>query len=317
MTLFKPVYLDHRLSLTPTELHDAAADMDTFLVKKIRKAIEGQCCTHGYVRPGSTQILARSMGQAEHCRFTGDFIYHCKIRVLCLLPEAGQVVDARILKMNKLGAYALIVDDGQIQEAMRILIPRDLHLGNEEFDALEVDQGIKVRLLQSRFQANDAFIQAVGTYEGLSAAAQAAVTYKEKKELLKAAVADTEAVSAAREALAAFSADQSALAVEAAKKALAEVAASKAAAPSANAALEAARKALAELSAKPTPASNAEALAAARAALAAFGGAAAEVPALAPITEEGTGEGSSEETTGEGSSEETAGEEEAAAEGSD
>lgn len=193
MTLFKPVYIDHRVTLTPTELRDAAADVDAFLVKKIRRAIEGQCCTHGYVRPGSTQILARSMGQAEHCRFTGDFIYQCKIRILCLLPEAGQLVDARILKVNKLGAYALIVDDGRIQEAMRILVPRDLHLGNEEFDALEVDQGIKVRLLSSRFQANDAFIQAVGTYEGQSAVAQAATTHKKKEELLKPAVAATEA----------------------------------------------------------------------------------------------------------------------------
>ena len=211
MTLFKPVYIDHRLSLSPTELHEAAADMDSFLVKKIRKAIEGQCCTHGYVRPGSTQILARSMGQAEHCRFTGDFIYHCKIRVLCLLPEAGQIIDARILKINKLGAYALIVDDSRIQEAMRILVPRDLHLGNEEFDALEVDQGIRVRLLSSRFQANDAFIQAVGTYEGMSATAQAATTRKTKEELMKPAVAATEPVVAEAETEAAVIAARVAL----------------------------------------------------------------------------------------------------------
>lgn len=268
MTLFKPVYLDHRLSLSPTELHDAAADIDTFLVKKIRKAIEGQCCTHGYVRPGSTQILARSMGQAEHCRFTGDFIYHCKIRILCLLPEAGQVVDARILKVNKLGAYALIVDDGIIQEAMRILVPRDLHLGNEEFDALEVDQGIKVRLLSSRFQANDAFIQAVGTYEGASATAQAATTRKKKEDLLKPAVAATEP-----------------------------------AAPEENAAVIAARAALTEAVRESKARANAEtaaAVEAAKAALAAVTSAAAgEMPALAPVeevteeTEEST-EGSTE-----------------------
>lgn len=258
MTLFKPVYLDHRLSLSPTELHDAAGDMDAYLVKKIRKAIEGQCCTHGYVRPGSTQILARSMGQAEHCRFTGDFIYHCKIRILCLLPEAGQVVDARILKVNKLGAYALIVDDGIIQEAMRILVPRDLHLGNEEFDALEVDQGIKVRLLSSRFQANDAFIQAVGTYEGASATAQAATTRKKKEELLKPAVAATEP----------------------------------AAATEANAAVIAARAALTEAVRESKARANAEtaaAVEAARAALTAATSAAeggeGELPALAPIEE--------------------------------
>lgn len=299
MTLFKPVYLDHRLSLSPTELHEAAADMDAYLVKKIRRSLEGQCCTHGYVRQGSTQILARSMGQAEHCRYTGDFIYHCKIRVLCLLPEASQLIDARILKVNKLGAYALVVDDGKIQEAMRILIPRDLHIGNEEFDALEIDQGIKVRILQSRFQANDAFIQAVGTYEGMSAAAQAAVTHKEKKELLKAAAADTErALTEARAALAAFSETQTVASVEAAKKALAEIGAAGAA--DTNAAVEAAKRALTAWHTKPTPASNADAVAAAKAALAAFGGG-AEAPALAPVEEESE----EEETSEEGTTEET------------
>jgi hypothetical protein len=50
---------------------------------------------------------------------------------------------------------------------MRILLPRDLHLGNTEFDAIAVGQGVRIRLMRSRFQAKDAFIQAVGTFEGL------------------------------------------------------------------------------------------------------------------------------------------------------
>jgi DNA-directed RNA polymerase subunit E'/Rpb7 len=171
MSLFKPVYLDQRMALSPTEFREAAADIDAYLIGKIRKSLEGQCCTHGYVRPGSTQILARSMGQAEHGRFTGDFLYNVKVKVLCLLPHADQIVDGRILKMNKLGAYALIVDDGRLREAMRILLPRDLHLGNTEFDSLEAGQGVRIRLLRSRFQANDAFIQAVGVFEGMAPAA--------------------------------------------------------------------------------------------------------------------------------------------------
>jgi DNA-directed RNA polymerase subunit E'/Rpb7 len=168
MTIFKPVYLDQRVSVSPTDLREAAADIDKFLVDKIRSGLEGQCCTHGYVRPGSTQILARSMGQAEHCRFTGDFLFHCKVRVMCLLPEAGQIVDAQLLKVNKLGAYALVVDEGRVREAMRILLPKDLHLGNAEFEALEEGVIVRARLLRSRFQAKDPFIQAVGVYEGVS-----------------------------------------------------------------------------------------------------------------------------------------------------
>ena len=168
MSVFRPVFVDRRVSLKPTELRDAASDIDGFLLKKIRGDLEERCCTHGWVRGGSAQILARSMGQAEHCRFTGDFLYQVKVRVLCFLPETGQIVDAQILKANKLGAYALLVDQGHVSEAIRILLPRDLHIGNQEFDELEVDTIIRVRLLRSRFQANDAFIQAVGTYEGVS-----------------------------------------------------------------------------------------------------------------------------------------------------
>lgn len=176
MSLFKQVFLDQRVSLKPTELQDATADMDTFLVEKIRKDLEGQCCMHGYVLPGSTQILARSMGQAEHGHFTGDFLFHCKVKIQCLMPHADQSVEARILKMNKLGGYALIVDEGRLHEAMRILIPRDLHLGNTEFDALQVGQGVRIRLLRSRFQSKDAFIQSVGIYEGLAQAADGPVS---------------------------------------------------------------------------------------------------------------------------------------------
>jgi DNA-directed RNA polymerase subunit E'/Rpb7 len=198
MSLFKPVYLDQRIALAPTEFRNAADGMDEFLVKKIRKNLEGQCCTHGYVRPGSTQILARSMGQAEHGRFTGDFLFNCKVKIMCLLPTADQIVTGRILKMNKLGGYALIVDDGQLREAMRILLPRDMHRDNLEFDNLQVGQGVKIRLLKSRFQAKDAFIQAVGTYEGAEPAADAKGEEEAKAEaadMLKPAVAPTEAGS--------------------------------------------------------------------------------------------------------------------------
>ena len=188
MTLFKSVFLDQRVALKPTELQDASADIDAFLVAKIRKDLEGQCCTHGYVRPGSTQILARSMGQAEHGRFTGDFLYTCKVKIMCLLPNADQVIEGRILKMNKLGGYALVVDEGRLREAMRILLPRDLHLGNTEFDSLIEGQGVKIRLLRSRFQAKDAFIQSVGLFEGLAPTADAKKETADADEVIAAAL---------------------------------------------------------------------------------------------------------------------------------
>ena len=68
----------------------------------------------------------------------------------------GAVVDAHVLKVNKMGAYAVL------DEAMRILLPRDLHLGDKEFDALKEGQTISARIDRTRFQTNDYFIMAVG-----------------------------------------------------------------------------------------------------------------------------------------------------------
>ena len=166
--LYNPVFMDHRISLKPADFVTASKNMEEFLLDKIRADVEGRCCSHGYVKPGSTKIIAKSMGQAEHCKFTGVFQFICKVEVQCLFPNADMRVTGKIIKMNKLGAIAVIVDNGEQQEAMRIILPRDLHLGNSEFDGLQENQIINIKLLRSRFQARDPFINTVGLFEGVA-----------------------------------------------------------------------------------------------------------------------------------------------------
>jgi DNA-directed RNA polymerase subunit E'/Rpb7 len=168
MSVFKPVFIDQRVALTPLEFREAASDIDGFLLAKMKKDLDGQCCIHGYVREGSMQIVARSMGQAEHGRFTGDFLYYCKIRIDCLTLHEGQVVEGQVIKANKMGAYALLTEGEQTLEAVRVLLPREFHVGSAEFDGLEPGTRIRMKILRSRFQKNDAFIQAAGTLETVS-----------------------------------------------------------------------------------------------------------------------------------------------------
>jgi hypothetical protein len=46
------------------------------------------------------------------------------------------------------------------------MVPRDLHLGDDEFDSLKVGDRIKVEIQKSRFQLRDPFIVSVGVYRG-------------------------------------------------------------------------------------------------------------------------------------------------------
>lgn len=156
--MFSTIYLDERVALTPGELNSARSEVnirDAILVK-LREKHEGKCNANGYVRPGSMTLLARSMGQAENGRFTGNVVYDCKIKCEVLYPTGGTIMEGVVLKVIKMGAYVVY------EEAIRILLPKDLHIGNAAFDALKEGETVKVTIERSRFQTNDLFIMAVG-----------------------------------------------------------------------------------------------------------------------------------------------------------
>jgi hypothetical protein len=50
------------------------------------------------------------------------------------------------------------------------MVPRDLHLGNEEFSQLKVGETIRVEIQKSRFQLRDPFIVSVAVYRGRAGA---------------------------------------------------------------------------------------------------------------------------------------------------
>jgi DNA-directed RNA polymerase subunit E'/Rpb7 len=152
------MFLDDRMAVSPSELNQlkTADDFQELLLTKLRERMEGKCNSNGYVKPGSIEILDRTIGECENGRFTGNLLYDCKIKCDVLYPTADSVVEAYVIKVTKMGAWAVL------EEAMRILLPRDLHLGSKEFDGIKEGEKVKVNIQRSRFQTNDPYIMAVG-----------------------------------------------------------------------------------------------------------------------------------------------------------
>ena len=95
------------------------------------------------------------MGQLEHGRYTGNIVFHVQIKASVYNPSNGTRITGTIEKKNKMGLY-MVYDN-----AIRILVPRDLHLGNEGFDSLNSGDKISVEIRKSRFQIQDPFILSV------------------------------------------------------------------------------------------------------------------------------------------------------------
>ena len=165
--MYQTIFLDKRIELTPKELSDArtSEQIRDVLVAKLKEQEEGKCNAEGYIKPGSVQLLRRSMGVAENGKFTGNWIYDCKIRCDILKPVAYDPKDPdnsmailtfKVIDLNKAGVMATL------EEAMRVLLPRDTHVGIPEFEALKVGDSVRVRMLRHRFQTNEPYISTVG-----------------------------------------------------------------------------------------------------------------------------------------------------------
>ena len=181
--MYKPVFLDERVELTASEVSEIQSldGVKQALLSKLKQA-EGKCNANGYVKPGSVQFLARSMGAAENGKFTGNWIYDC----LVLKPVAydpkevdaeASVLPCKVIKVNKMGAYAVF------DEAIRVLLPRDTHAGDPAFDALTEGAVVRVRMEKHRFATNDDCILAVGSlYKGAQAAEEGKTEETEEEE---------------------------------------------------------------------------------------------------------------------------------------
>ena len=156
--MYHTIFIDERVALVPTELNilNSTTAMRDMLETKLREIHEGKCNANGFVRPGSIQLLSRSMGVAENGRFTGNILYDCRASCEILYPTAGTHMNVMVIKVNKMGVYAVF------EEAIRILLPRDLHVGSEAFDAIKEGDTVRVCLDRSRFQTKDPFVMAVG-----------------------------------------------------------------------------------------------------------------------------------------------------------
>jgi DNA-directed RNA polymerase subunit E'/Rpb7 len=163
--MYKNVFLEERVSLTPDDISkkENTTDIVSLLASRLKGRIEGKCIAAGYVKQDSLEILNRSMGTAENGRFTGNYIFYVKLRCKVFHPETTVPVECRVIKVNKMGAYVVF------DEAMRVLLPRDLHIGNTVFDSLNPDDTVTIQVLRSRFQTNDPFISSVGLFISRSA----------------------------------------------------------------------------------------------------------------------------------------------------
>jgi len=147
--------------------------MSASLLAQLQSNFEGKCSSEGYVQPQSITILKYSLGRSNYVK--GGVDYEVSFQADVCIPHPGQVFKAPVTLRSKIGIHADLTP-------LKILIPRDLHIGNEEFDSVELNQDIEFEVADATFKQQDKDIIVIGRLRtALKAAPLQPLLYAETK----------------------------------------------------------------------------------------------------------------------------------------
>jgi len=123
------------------------------LLAQLRHRYEGICVAEGYIQRGSLTIVEHSLGRTNYIR--GGLDYTVKFQADVCMPHPGQVFQMPVSLKSKIGLHAE-------STPIKALLPRDLHIGNVEFEDVKEKEVIEFEVIGSRFQQGDDSIVVLG-----------------------------------------------------------------------------------------------------------------------------------------------------------
>lgn len=123
------------------------------LLAQLRMKFEGTCLAEGYVQRQSITIVEHSMGRMNMIK--GGLDYAVRFQADICMPHPGQVFRAPAVLVSKIGVHAEVTP-------LKVLLPRDLHIGNTTFEDVKEGQEVEFEVVGSRFQQGDDSIVVLG-----------------------------------------------------------------------------------------------------------------------------------------------------------
>ena len=158
--LFVTVKGTTSIRLEPKDLNNK---IDDTILKKLKTDMEGKCVKDGFVREKSMKILKRSMGHAQASLFSGTFVYDVQYTMDVCNPLQGAQMEVQALNINKMGILAGVPYEQH--SPLNVMLAKQHHIDNEEFEKIRMDDIFKVRVVGSKFEYGDTQITIIAVLE--------------------------------------------------------------------------------------------------------------------------------------------------------
>ena len=128
-------------------------NIEASLLAQLRHKYEGICVAEGYIQRQSIVVLDRSLGRPNVIK--GGLDYTVRFQADVCMPHPGQVFRIPVSLKSKIGLHAE-------STPIKALLPRDLHIGNTDFETVKEGEDIEFDVVGARFQQGDDSIVVLG-----------------------------------------------------------------------------------------------------------------------------------------------------------
>lgn len=156
-SIFTKNILNSVIQLKASEYNDS---IDETLLEKLKNKIEGKCDSFGYIKPGSTQLIKRSIGELQQGQFNGACSFKITYSVDICNPVEGMLVKCVTRNINKMGIFCEIADLDP--SPLSLILAKQHHLRNEKFESVKINDIINVEIIGIKFNYNDSKISCIG-----------------------------------------------------------------------------------------------------------------------------------------------------------
>ena len=157
--IFNSNILNTVIQLKPSEFDDS---IDETIINKLRNKVEGKCDRSGYIKPGSVELVKRSLGQVLQGNFNGSCNFRVSYKVDICNPVEGMIVKGVVKNLNKMGLFCEL--HNVEPSPLSIILAKQHHLKSESFEKVKLNDIIHVEIIGVKFDYNDTQIKCIGRF---------------------------------------------------------------------------------------------------------------------------------------------------------
>jgi|TARA_B110000967_G_C18785583_1_gene510578 DNA-directed RNA polymerase subunit E'/Rpb7 len=153
--LFIKTLINVKENIDPNDIKNKQ-DIDEKLLSKIIKRLGNKCSNYGYIERESIKLLDRSVAEIIGRHFNGKLSYNVKLEVNVCSPSKNDIVTCKVIAKNKIGILCQ-------NDPLVIILSKDVHMKNVQFNAINENDIINVKILDYKYNYSDDQIQVVAT----------------------------------------------------------------------------------------------------------------------------------------------------------